>query len=66
MKGNCNKAIFLDKKSAQTALNTLKVGKRKSNGRRRKVKHRPIRVYYCTNCKGWHLTSAEYYEGFDS
>lgn len=45
----CNGKTKFSKKEAQTALNSL---------RRRGIKRRPERIYPCTVCNHWHLTSS--------
>lgn len=44
-----SKQLFLKKKDALTALNY----KNKASNLRKKFE----KVYYCTQCKGWHITS---------
>lgn len=44
-KGVCGKVIF-DKKTAQTKKNFLE----------RRGNERELRIYYCEECNGWHLT----------
>lgn len=42
----CNGKPIYDKKGAQTAKN-----------KRMKQDHVKLRIYHCTYCNGWHLTS---------
>lgn len=46
----CNKKIYVTKKDAQTAKNI-----------RHNFSHnnKPLRIYYCNKCKGWHLTKTK-------
>ena len=43
-----NKVRYLTKKEAQSKLNFLKNS--------RSIKNKPKRIYYCEECKSWHLT----------
>lgn len=59
MKSNqCNKVQY-SKKEAETVLNTLKKGKTifLLGKRRRKIGHKPTKIYHCPDCNHWHLSS---------
>jgi uncharacterized protein YlaI len=47
---SCNKAVYNSKKSAVKSLHLISL--HKGDGRKK-----PVRVYFCEDCKHWHLTS---------
>ena len=53
----CKKKKYKDKISAMFALSQCKRGK----GHRQE-----IRLYYCNECKAWHLTKIQNWNNYDS
>lgn len=59
----CGGKRCYSKVEAKTALNSLShshhVSSATTGRRRRKIKHRPCRIYECSYCGFWHLTARE-------
>ena len=49
----CGKVRFDSKRSAQVRRNEIRRGR----GRSKRHDRRDMRIYHCTHCDGWHLTS---------
>lgn len=49
----CGKKVY-SKAEAQYVVNFAKTG---AGGRHYHGKKRPVRIYFCTDCDGWHVTS---------
>jgi hypothetical protein len=56
----CDKTQFEDKREARAALNRLRKGRIYYDGKRRKIKKLPVRIYFCEECNKWHMTSQRY------
>ena len=49
----CEKHVYT-KRDAAYVVNFARTG---PGGRHYKGKRRPVRYYYCRECRGWHVTS---------
>ncbi|RYZ23031.1 MAG: hypothetical protein EOO10_21295 [Chitinophagaceae bacterium] len=59
MNKKCNKALFATKEDAKAKLKAISLEPPKDGGKinKRGRPIKPIRVYFCSPCNGWHLTS---------